>query len=112
MVPVAAPVPDPDLISTVFNNKNSVQNLAFSIRILEEALFPRKLASNFLFLTFVLHFMMDLAGSRTEPGSGTGMNYGSGSATAQSCGSCCSDSGSGATRLESDDATLYSGRYK
>jgi hypothetical protein len=45
LVPVAAPVPDPDLISIVFNNKKFVQNYAFSM--LEAALFARKLASNF-----------------------------------------------------------------
>jgi hypothetical protein len=34
----------------------------------EAAVFSRKLASYFLFLTCVLHFMLD-------PGSGTGMHY-------------------------------------
>jgi hypothetical protein len=44
---VLVPVPDPELISTVFNHKKCVQNLAFSI--LDAALFPRKLASKFRF---------------------------------------------------------------
>ncbi len=58
-VPVPAPVlvPDPDLFNTDFNNNIFLQNLAFSL--LEEALFPRKLASNLGFFTFVLHFMSD-----------------------------------------------------
>jgi hypothetical protein len=42
---VPAPVPDPDFFGTVFNTKKFEQNLAFLM--LEAALFPRKLASNF-----------------------------------------------------------------
>jgi hypothetical protein len=57
-VPAPVPVPVPDLFSTVFQQKKFfLQNLAFSI--LEAALFPRKLASIYDFLTFVLHFMLD-----------------------------------------------------
>jgi hypothetical protein len=43
-VSVPVPVPDP------FHPKKFVHNLAFSMS--DAALFPRKLASNFLFLTF------------------------------------------------------------
>jgi hypothetical protein len=35
---VFVPVPDPDLLSIVFNNKKFIQNLAFSM--LEAAMFP------------------------------------------------------------------------
>jgi hypothetical protein len=56
-VPAPVPVPDPNLFSTVFQQQKCVQNLAFSM--LDAAMFPRKLASNFLFLTFVFRFMLD-----------------------------------------------------
>ncbi len=52
-VPVMVTVPDPDLFAQFFNNKIFVQNLAISALGLEASLFPRKFASNFLFLTFV-----------------------------------------------------------
>ncbi len=54
--PIPVPVPDPDLFSIVKTTK-FVPNLAFSM--LEAALFPRKLACNVLFLTFVLHFLLN-----------------------------------------------------
>ncbi len=63
---VPAPVPDlvpapvlvPDRFSHSFLTTTTkwVQNLAFSM---EAELFPRNLASNFLFLTFEFHFMLD-----------------------------------------------------
>jgi hypothetical protein len=49
------PLPDPDSILHSFSTTQKfVHNLAFSM--LEAALFPRKLASHFL---FVFHFMLD-----------------------------------------------------
>jgi hypothetical protein len=62
--PFPVPLPDPDLISNVFQQQKFVQNLAFSK--LEAALFPRKLASNFDFLTTLLHFLLD-PGSNPVP---------------------------------------------
>jgi len=61
--------------------------------MVEAALFPRNLASNFYFFTFVLHYV----GSGSESGSGTGMHYRPGSAKAKSCDSCGFGSGSGST---------------
>ncbi len=45
------------ILAQFVNDKKFVQNLAFSM--IEAALFPRQLASNFWLLTFVLHFMLD-----------------------------------------------------
>jgi hypothetical protein len=44
-VPVPFSIPGPDMFSTVYQQQKFVQNLAFTM--LEAALFPRKLASNF-----------------------------------------------------------------
>jgi hypothetical protein len=82
-----------------FNKQKFVENLAFSMS--EEALFPRKLASHFLFLSFFIPFSFgsgSKSGSRTgSAGPGTVMHCGSDSAKVKSYGSCCSSSGS--TRL-------------
>jgi hypothetical protein len=56
--PVPVPVPDPVLFSIVFNNKKFEQNLAFSM--LEAAFFLENWHIFLDFLTFVLHFMLDL----------------------------------------------------
>ncbi len=56
-VPATVPVPDPDLLSTVFLTTKFIQNLAFSM--IEVALFPRKLALIFDFVTFVFYCMLD-----------------------------------------------------
>jgi hypothetical protein len=45
LLPVPVPVPDPYLFRAVFQQQFFLQNLAFSM--LEAALIPRKLASNF-----------------------------------------------------------------
>jgi hypothetical protein len=59
LVPVPAPVlvPDPENLAQFSNNKKILQNLAFSMSA--AALFSRKLASHFDFLTFSLHFIFD-----------------------------------------------------
>jgi hypothetical protein len=61
LVPVPAPVliPDPENLAQFSNNQKFLQNLAFSMSA--AALFPRKLASHFDFLTFSLHFIFDPA---------------------------------------------------
>jgi hypothetical protein len=61
----------------------------------EEVLFPRKLASLFLFFDFLIPFYVG-SGSKSDSGTGTVMYSGSGSdsAKAKSYGSCCSGSGS------------------
>ncbi len=66
MVPVPAPIQDPDpvpgpvqtIFSTVFQErKNGTKSCLFFVR---SSLFPRKLASHFSFFkTFLLHFMLD-----------------------------------------------------
>jgi hypothetical protein len=57
LVPVPVPVPDPDLFSIFVQQQKIIQNLAFPVT--EAAFFPIKLASNFDFVTFVLHLMLD-----------------------------------------------------
>jgi hypothetical protein len=89
LVPVPIQVQIQTYLALFFNNKKLVQNLASSM--LEAALFPRKLASNFLI--FLLLFSITF-----YVGSGIGIHYGSGSAKAKSCGSFGSDSSSGSTK--------------
>jgi hypothetical protein len=64
--------------------------------MLEAALFSRKLASNYEYFYFVLHFIFD-PGPNSVPEPQTKMHYGSSSTVAKSCGSCGSGSGSGST---------------
>ncbi len=62
---VSVPIPDPNSEPNIYHNywkqffktKIIVQNLAFLM--LEAALFPRKLASHFLFYTIIFYFMLD-----------------------------------------------------
>ena len=71
------------LICTDFQqHKKFVKNLAFSM--LEAALLPRKLASNFWFFYFFIKFCV---GSGSKSGFGTGLHYGFGCTKAKSCGS-------------------------
>jgi hypothetical protein len=64
-VPVPASVPVPDLFCTVFQQQKICTKSCF-LSMLETALFPKKVASNFCFLTFLLHFV----GSGSKSGSG------------------------------------------
>jgi len=68
---VPVPVPDSGLLSTVF------QQQKFFTESCLAALFPRKLASNFLLFYFCITFYVR---SRSKSGYGieTGMHYGSG----------------------------------
>ncbi len=72
------------------NNKKFVQNLAFSMS--EAALYPRKLASHFFFLTFLLPYIESGSNSGSGTGSETVMHSGFGYAKANSYGSCGSSS--------------------
>ncbi len=63
--------------------------------MLEAALFPRKLASNFRFFDICIHFMLD-PGQNSGYGTGTRMHYGSSSGSAEAK---TSGSGSGSTTL-------------
>ncbi len=63
LVPAPVPVPDPDYLAQFSTTKNF--NLAFT----RSALFPRKLATKFLFFDFCITFY---DGSWFKSGSGTG----------------------------------------
>ncbi len=81
----SVPVSEPDFFYLFFNNKKVLPNLASSM--LEAELFPRKLASHNLFFYFSITFYV---GSWSKSGSGTrtGKQCNSGSAKANSLGSC------------------------
>ncbi len=101
LVPVPAlvpvPMPDPGLLTTVFQQQKICTESCLA------ALFPRKLAFNFLLFYFCITFYVESV-FKSGYGTGTGIQYGSGSAKAKNCGS--NDSGSGSKKLIETQARI------
>jgi hypothetical protein len=101
LVPVPAlvpvPIPDPDLLSTVFQQQKICTESCLT------AFFSRKLAFNFSLFYFCITSDVESV-FKSGHGTGTGIQYGSGSAKAKNCGS--NDSGFGYTTLKETQARI------